>query len=469
MLLHYRTRGLNFLLAISSAAAACGLFWLVAAGLFAAGLKRPLADLEAYWMCTLIIGMAIFFNGMRLSLKQVDLAALNVLAVARLSVTQVFFVAFALFMALFALKDQSLSRLVIATYIPLLFIVLFAGNIHFPRVFAKFLFSGQHRHKTMLIGAPESAVTLRHWIARKQAYGIDVVGILLDHGVPNENSGVPILGTKEDLRAQLQTTGCTQVILVGFPPSSNAIKEMAENCERFGVRFMVLADWAGMLGRRLTVREDQGMQMLSFQDEPLQCPWNRAFKRALDLAISVPIVLFVLPWTIALVWVLQRLQSPGPLFFLQRRTGMQGRTFVIFKYRSMHVDHGDESRQATPNDERVFRAGRWMRRLSIDELPQFINVMRGEMSVVGPRPHIAAHDQRFEAQTRRYRIRHLVKPGITGLAQVRGYRGETRCSGDVVRRIRADLQYIQEWTLFMDVLIVAKTALLCFRPNKASY
>ncbi len=457
------------MLALISAAAACGLFWLVAAVIFARAFGRPMADRSTYESCTLVIGAAILANGMRLGLKQDEIAELDFFGAARLSVSQVVSAVFALLVLLVALKDQALSRLVLITYVPLLFFSLLVAYRMVPRLLATLLFSGSHQEKTLIIGSALSAGSISSWLARQRPYGIEVVGLLSDDHFPSAPNSIPFLGSTKDLEMHIRNSGCTQVMMIGLPQTSASIKAFAQISECCGARFLVVADWARMLGRRLAVSTHKGMHILSFQKEPLQCPWNRALKRALDLAISAPVVLLILPWVSVAVWLLHRWQSPGPLFFRQKRTGVHGRQFLIYKYRSMAVDHGDEARQASQNDERVFPAGRLLRKLSIDELPQFINVFLGEMSVVGPRPHLAEHDRHFHAQMRRYRIRHLVKPGITGLAQIRGLRGETRTRGDVIRRVRSDLRYIQDWSLAMDMLIVLKTAMVLFRPPKTSY
>src|SRR5262249_26312014 len=151
----------------------------------------------------------------------------------------------------------------------------------------------------------------------------------------------------------------------------------------------------------------------------------------LDLAIAVPVVVVLLPVATVLVWLAQRLQSPGPVFFKQVRTGMLGRTFNIYKFRTMHPNGQDEAQQASRHDPRVFTAGSWMRKLSIDELPQFLNVIHGDMSVIGPRPHLPKHDELFAKAMRRYFIRRFIRPGITGWAQVNGFRGEVRSESDI--------------------------------------
>jgi lipopolysaccharide/colanic/teichoic acid biosynthesis glycosyltransferase len=189
----------------------------------------------------------------------------------------------------------------------------------------------------------------------------------------------------------------------------------------------------------------------------------------LDLAISLPVILFVLPPITLAVYLIHRWQSPGPLFFKQKRTGLHFAPFDIIKFRSMHVANPDETQHATAEDPRVFALGRWLRKLSIDELPQFINVFRGEMSIVGPRPHMIEHDDQFEKTAEFYRVRSLVRPGITGLAQIKGHRGETRQPSDIIERVRSDVYYLEHWSFGLDWAIIFQTGWQMIRPPKSAY
>jgi lipopolysaccharide/colanic/teichoic acid biosynthesis glycosyltransferase len=169
------------------------------------------------------------------------------------------------------------------------------------------------------------------------------------------------------------------------------------------------------------------------------------------------------------VWIIQRINSPGPLLLRQMRAGLQNNQFEILKFRTMHVNNPAEARQATRDDLRIYRGGRTLRRLSIDELPQFWNVLQGQMSVVGPRPHLIEHNEAFARVISRFPIRMVVKPGITGLAQIRGFRGEARTSEAIGQRLRSDIEYLENWRLLLDVMIIAKTALQMLVPPKTAY
>jgi len=193
-------------------------------------------------------------------------------------------------------------------------------------------------------------------------------------------------------------------------------------------------------------------------------------KRALDLAVALAALVLCAPLMLVLA-VLIRLDSPGPALFRQDRTGLDGRRFRLLKFRTMHHAACEPGlcRQATRDDPRITRFGAWLRRTSLDELPQLVNVLRGEMSVVGPRPHAAgtrAGQRLFEDVSHRYAARHRVRPGMTGLAQIRGLRGETDTEDKLLRRLDADLEYIETWTLGLDIAIIWRTILALPRlPN----
>lgn len=195
-------------------------------------------------------------------------------------------------------------------------------------------------------------------------------------------------------------------------------------------------------------------------------------KRGFDVAISLPVVVLALPPLIVLVWVMQRLQAPGSLFHIQERTGYGHRRFRMFKFRSMYEAKRDakaEAQQASKGDARIYPFGRFLRRTSLDEFPQFWNVLIGVMSAVGPRPHLLAHDQLFAKQMNAYRTRFFVKPGITGLAQCNGYRGEITEPLLLQKRVEHDLHYIANWSIWLDLQITAKTIRQILFPPKSAY
>ena len=206
----------------------------------------------------------------------------------------------------------------------------------------------------------------------------------------------------------------------------------------------MLHDLHSYFNHKTIVFEDDGVRFIALRDEPLESPLNRFIKRLLDLAVSLPVVIIILPFMSVLIWLIHRANTPGPLFFKQVRNGMLGRPFKIYKYRTMYAHSDNEERQTSRNDARIFPGGNWLRRLSIDELPQFINVLFGNMSVVGPRPHLQQHDEAFAKMRRNYLVRRFIRPGITGWAQVNGHRGQIHSERDIQKRVEADIHYLEK-------------------------
>jgi putative colanic acid biosynthesis UDP-glucose lipid carrier transferase len=191
-------------------------------------------------------------------------------------------------------------------------------------------------------------------------------------------------------------------------------------------------------------------------------------KRIFDIVVSLIALLFTI-LIFPIIWIIIKIQSPGPIFFKQVRTGLDGKNFVCYKFRSMHVNKDADTLQATKDDPRKFPFGNFIRKTNIDELPQFWNVLRGDMSIVGPRPHMLAHTEQYDRLIDKYMVRHFVKPGITGWAQVTGFRGETRELWQMEGRVERDIWYIQHWSFWLDLRIIWLTAKTIFKRDEKAY
>jgi lipopolysaccharide/colanic/teichoic acid biosynthesis glycosyltransferase len=239
--------------------------------------------------------------------------------------------------------------------------------------------------------------------------------------------------------------------------------------DRLGFRCWLPIELTRKYGRRFDLQKVGCLDVLSPPVEPLENTSNQVIKRLFDMLFSFLVAVTLLPILCGIVFVIHRLYSPGPLFFKQRRVGKNGIGFEVYKFRTMQVYHGDEAQQATKGDRRIFKGGRFLRRSSIDEIPQFINVLKGDMSVVGPRPHMEEHDVEFQEIFERYGLRRYVKPGVTGLAQVKGFRGEICKPQDLRNRARLDNFYVTHWDVGLDIGIVMMTVVSTIRPPKTAY
>ena len=275
-----------------------------------------------------------------------------------------------------------------------------------------------------------------------------------------------------DLPRVLAEKSIGQVILMELPTDEAVAREIIGHCQARGCRVLIQHQVDEIVGHPVVSVDEGGYHFFALHREPMEEPLNRAIKRVFDLCVALPLVAVVMPPLMAVVWIMQRREAPGPLFYVRPRSGEGRVEFPMLKFRTMRVapvDPRAEVRQAKADDDRVYPFGRWLRRHSLDEFPQFWNVVRGDMSVVGPRPVMPLLDEEFERQVRAYRSKHWVKPGITGLAQSEGFRGEITTPDQLQERIRLDLYYIAHWSIWLDVQITFRTAGQIFFPPKSAY
>jgi undecaprenyl-phosphate glucose phosphotransferase len=388
----------------------------------------------------------------------------------RNALRQVFYSFTFLFVFVIASKEQTISRFFLFTIMPLEYAMLAACNRYLPPLIARRTFRGAHQERVILIGPSKKIPFLQSWIESKEHIGYQTIGILCDDSPATSIGGIKVLGGLENIERTIIEWSITQVVMVEFPLFSNVLSNCAGICERLGVKFLVFCDFETRFHHAVTMFEDEGLRFISLRQEPLEDPFKRFLKRSLDVAVALPVILFVLPLTSAMVWFLQRSAgAPGPVFHRQPRAGLQNQPFDMFKYRTMRAENFNLAAQAQEHDPRIYRGGHWLRRLSIDELPQFWNVLRGEMSVVGPRPHLLEHNEQFARALNNYHVRAHVKPGITGLAQVKGFRGEIRTQQDVIKRIKADIYYLENWSLSLDLWIIVQTYGQVFLPPRTAH
>lgn len=208
--------------------------------------------------------------------------------------------------------------------------------------------------------------------------------------------------------------------------------------------------------------------IISLRNIPQEVWLNKVIKRVFDVFFSILIIICVLSWLVPIMALLIKLESKGPVFFKQGRPGYNEQEFFCYKFRSMRINNTTE-KEASKGDPRVTKTGRFIRKTSMDELPQFLNVLKGEMSVVGPRPHLWSQNKSYGNKIKKYMVRHYVKPGITGLAQVKGFRGEIETDEDMINRINLDVYYIENWSLIMDIKIIFLTVINIFKGEEKAY
>ena len=246
------------------------------------------------------------------------------------------------------------------------------------------------------------------------------------------------------------------------------IKRISSFCDHRVIRFYYVPVSVESLGMRLKKAFLDDVEIFTTHEIPLSSPVNKFAKRLFDVIFSL---LFLIPTAILFpfIYIIIKTQSPGPIFFKQKRTGLDGKDFEMLKFRSMHVNADADKVQATKDDPRKYPFGNFMRKSNIDELPQFWNVLMGDMSIVGPRPHMLAHTEQYSQLIDKYMVRHFVKPGLTGWAQVTGFRGETKELWQMEGRVKRDIWYIEHWSIWLDIRIVWLTAKTVIIHDKNAY
>ena len=242
------------------------------------------------------------------------------------------------------------------------------------------------------------------------------------------------------------------------PEKNKNIYELAHIAETNFIRFKFVPDFRMFVNRAVHIDFARNIPVLSLRTEPLENLDSQIKKRWFDIVFSLFIIFFILSWLMPLVALLIKLDSPGPVFFTQLRSGKNNQAFLCYKFRSLKINDDAHNKQVTKDDDRFTRVGKFLRKTNLDEFPQFINVLRGEMSIVGPRPHMLKHTEQYSQILKHYMIRHYVKPGVTGWAQINGFRGEIKTQIDLRARIEHDIWYMEHWTMWLDLRIIVLTA-----------
>ena len=316
---------------------------------------------------------------------------------------------------------------------------------------------GSNNYTVAMVGSAPNMLQVCQFLTESYTdEGYRVVGMFTDR--PEEiPEGVANLGVPEDaIPYVVNNHAVLKEILCSLNPATETdyVNRLVSTCEANMVRFKYVPGMEGYPRRKMNITQLGNVNVISLHEEPLNTPLAKLVKRAGDIFFSgvFLITLFPIIWIICAIGI--KLSSPGPVFFKHKRTGYEGKEFWCYKFRSMHASADADTKQAVKGDSRVFKFGEFLRRSSIDELPQFINVFRGDMSVVGPRPHMIHHTDIYSDLIGDYMIRHLAKPGITGWAQVNGCRGETKELSEMKERVEKDIWYIEHWSVELDVSII---------------
>lgn len=288
------------------------------------------------------------------------------------------------------------------------------------------------------------------------------------NGLYVDSNGEVLPAASEQIKVAAQQ-GVKEVYVSLTPDRISEIGHLLQVAEKECVRLKFVPDFTGSLVAPFTLSHMGEFPVISLRKEPLEEINNRFKKRVFDIIFSSLVIIFVLSWLYPIIALFIKLESKGPVLFKQYRSGRDNKPFLCYKFRSMRVNKEDDTVQARKDDDRITKVGRFLRKTSLDEFPQFFNVLSGHMSVVGPRPHTLGHTKQYSAIINQYMVRHFLKAGITGWAQVNGFRGETKDPALMERRVEHDIWYLENWSAMLDVKIVFMTIINMLKGEENAY
>ncbi|MDR2679596.1 MAG: undecaprenyl-phosphate glucose phosphotransferase [Tannerella sp.] len=327
---------------------------------------------------------------------------------------------------------------------------------------------GYNAKNIIIVGAGKNGMELYRVIKTDLSYGFNVVGFFDDNTVL-KNVLPNYLGTIDHIEEFVKNNDIDEIYCTIPGTNSEKISELLNFAEKNMVRFYIIPEFYRDIKKSMILEVMESVPLLTIRTEPLQSLYNRFLKRCFDLTFSIAVLLTVFPVLYVFVGVLIKISSKGPVLFKQKRTGLYGQIFECYKFRTMRINEEADKQQAVKDDPRTTKTGSFLRRTNLDEFPQFINVLLGNMSVVGPRPHMLKHTEQYSLLIDKYMVRHLVKPGITGWAQITGYRGETRTLEQMEGRVKRDVWYLENWSFFLDLKIIVVTIINMFKGESNAY
>jgi len=466
-----RTKGLSRLHGALQFAGVMVLLWVIYAGVNALVYGFRLAAVD-YVVASFVLLLATLVEYLSRDSGSRILAGLSKQQLAAIAHRQTLFSLAAVFGTMVMFKDDSLSRIFLGVFFTCFYLWVLWSNQYGSRMLHRALYrdTGRGLARTLLIGSPVAIHRFCSADRPPTPPGTNILGYVavgVDDGAVQV--ALPQVGTMADLRKICEDTKTRALLMLGLHDRKDLVRPVTRISTELGIRTVWLDEISTTYGSGFSPYHTDSYSVVTQMREPLEDPVNRVLKRIVDLIGSAIGIVLLMPPAVLFVWFLHRRYSRGPLFYRQDRSGRNGETFQLLKFRSMKVEpEGAAFKQAEQNDSRVFTGGGLIRKFSIDELPQLINVFLGDMSLVGPRPHPLALDERLSKESSRYRMRHLAKPGITGLAQSRGWRGETRTAIQIRNRVRLDLFYIRTWSLGLDLRILVETILHVIKPPSSA-
>lgn len=367
---------------------------------------------------------------------------------------------------LYLIKEQNYSRLLLLFFSGFNVLALFIERNLLRIMLRKLRKNGLNQKHVLLIGYSKAAEGFIDRVCRNPYWGYHIYGILddsKDRGF--DYRGIKVIGRVRDIQSILDENRLDEIVISLSLGEYSKLGYVVKHCEKSGVHTMFIPDYDNIIPTQPYTEDLLGLPLVHIRHVPLTNPFNAFVKRAMDIFGALVAIILFSPIMLVTA-ILVKVTSPGPLLFKQERVGLHNKPFYMYKFRSMREQTEEEEAKGwtTKNDPRVTKVGKFIRKTSIDEMPQFFNVLKGEMSLIGPRPERPQFVEKFKEEIPRYMVKHQVRPGITGWAQVNGWRGDT----DIKERINCDLYYIENWSLSFDIKILFLTFFKGF-INKNAY
>ncbi|MCL1934455.1 MAG: undecaprenyl-phosphate glucose phosphotransferase [Candidatus Azobacteroides sp.] len=366
------------------------------------------------------------------------------------------------------LQSHAFPLYFIVYYYLLLFILFTAWRVLARESLKIYRKKGHNYKRVIIVGAGKNGMDLYAEMKKEMAYGYNIYGFF-DDNVLLKNTLPNYLGMTHEVENFVLKNNIDEIYCTLPNSQDEKIIRLFNFAEKNMIRFYIVPEFSRYVKKRLDLESIESVPIMAVRSEPLQFVHNQIIKRIFDVVFSFCFLVTLFPIMYIILGLLIKLSSSGPIIFKQTRTGIYGKNFDCYKFRSMKLSDDADEKQAEKDDPRTTKIGHFLRRSNLDEIPQFYNVLRGDMSVVGPRPHMLKHTELYSAFIDKYMVRHLIKPGITGWAQVNGYRGETKTTEQMEGRVRCDVWYLENWTFILDMKIIVITILNMFKGEKNAY
>jgi undecaprenyl-phosphate galactose phosphotransferase/putative colanic acid biosynthesis UDP-glucose lipid carrier transferase len=368
------------------------------------------------------------------------------------------------------LKYGEISRLRMLYFYLFFFLLVFFSRVLFLKILKIARSKGFNYRNVLIVGANETGNRMAEILSKDLSYGFQIMGFVDDRPEEGLELKAPHLGNLKEVESIINHLKIDELYIALHIDSANEITRLIEISERYMVRIKFIPDFQQYTKtRKVIIDFYENTPVLMLRKEPLELPVNRLIKKLFDVLFSLLVIVLIFSWLFPILIIAIKMSSKGPIFFRQQRSGEDNEAFTCLKFRTMRVNTLADELQATANDPRITRLGAFMRKTNLDELPQFFNVLWGNMSVVGPRPHMLKHTEQYSELIHNYLVRHFAKPGITGWAQVNGFRGETKELVAMKKRVEFDIWYIENWSFLLDLKIIWRTTKNMLKGEKNAY